>query len=61
MDYNETLNAMTLARLSYFNLASIMLLYREAGSATAVIENSANICIFSLARAINNAAHNSNF
>jgi len=43
MDYNETLNAMTLARLSYFNLASIMLLYREAGSATAVIENSDNI------------------
>ena len=43
MDYNETLNAMTLARLSFYNLASIMLLYRKAGSATAVIENSNNI------------------
>ncbi|MBO4821944.1 MAG: DNA-processing protein DprA [Prevotella sp.] len=43
MDYNETLNAMTLARLSFYNLASIMLLYRQAGSATAVIENSNNI------------------
>ena len=43
MDYNETLNAMTLARLSFYNLASIMQLYRQAGSATAVIENSQNI------------------
>ena len=34
---------MTLARLSFYNLASIMLLYRQAGSATAVIENSNNI------------------
>ncbi|MBO4851952.1 MAG: DNA-processing protein DprA [Prevotella sp.] len=43
MDYNETLNAMTLARLSYYSLASIHLLYRQAGSATAVIDNIDNI------------------
>ncbi len=39
----ETLNAMTLARLSYFNLAMVMQLYRAAGSATAVIDNRNNI------------------
>ena len=39
MDYKETLNAMTLARLSYYSQASILLLYRKAGSATAVIDN----------------------
>lgn len=39
MNEQETLNAMTLARLSYYNLAAIHALYREAGSATAVIEH----------------------
>ena len=43
MDYKETLNAMTLARLSYYSQASILLLYRKAGSATAVIDNIDNI------------------
>lgn len=43
MDYNETLNAMTLARLSYYSQASILLLYRKAGNATAVIDNIDNI------------------
>ena len=39
----ETLHAMALARLSYFNLAMVLQLYREAGSATAVYENRNNI------------------
>ena len=39
----ETLHAMALARLSYFNLAMVLQLYREAGSATAVFENRNNI------------------
>ena len=39
----ETLHAMALARLSYFNLAMVLQLYREAGSATAVLENRNNI------------------
>ena len=39
----ETLLAMALARLSYFNLAMVLQLYREAGSATAVYENRNNI------------------
>ncbi|MBR6263343.1 MAG: DNA-protecting protein DprA, partial [Prevotella sp.] len=40
---NETLNAMTLARLSYFNLSAILQLYQKAGSATAIVENRNNI------------------
>lgn len=34
---------MTLSRLSYFNLASVMQLYHEAGGATAVVENRKNL------------------
>ncbi len=40
---NETLHAMTLARLSYFNLSAILQLYQKAGSATAIVENRNNI------------------
>lgn len=43
MNEQETLNAMTLARLSYYNLAAIHALYLEAGSATAVIEHRRDI------------------
>ena len=43
MDNNETLNAMTLARLSYFNLSALLQLYHKAGSATAIVENRNNI------------------
>ena len=39
MNTTETLNAMTLARLSYYNLAMVRQLYETAGSATAVIDN----------------------
>ena len=39
MNTTETLNAMTLARLSYYNLAMVRQLYDAAGSATAVIDN----------------------
>ena len=43
MGDNETLHAMTLARLGYYYQAAILQLYREAGSATAIVENRKNI------------------
>ena len=43
MNEKETLAAMALARLSYYNLAAIHSLYQAAGSAAAVIENRNNI------------------
>ena len=43
MNEQEILNSMILARLSYYNLAGMMHLYHEAGSATAVVENRNNI------------------
>lgn len=39
MNEQEILNAMILSRLSYYNLAAIHALYRETGSATAVVEH----------------------
>ena len=43
MNEKEVINSMILARLSYYNLAGMLHLYREAGSATAVVENSKHI------------------
>lgn len=43
MNEKETLAAMALARLSYYNLAAIHSLYQAAGSAAAVIEHRNNI------------------
>lgn len=39
----ETLAAMTLARMSYFHIPAMRELYAEAGSFSAVIENHNNI------------------
>lgn len=43
MNEKETLAAMALARLSYYNLAAIHSLYQAAGSAAAVMEHRNNI------------------
>ncbi|GAB6983284.1 DNA-processing protein DprA [Prevotella dentasini] len=43
MNTQEAINAIALTRLSRFNLASLLSLYRAAGSATAVVENRKNI------------------
>ena len=43
MNEKETLAAMALARLGYYNLAAIHSLYQAAGSAAAVIEHRNNI------------------
>lgn len=43
MNEKETLAAMALARLGYYNLAAIHTLYQAAGSAAAVIEHRNNI------------------
>lgn len=43
MNEKETLAAMALARLSYYNLAAIHSLYQAAGSASAVVEHRSNI------------------
>ncbi len=40
---SETLYAVALARISYFNSAALLALYQRTGSATAVIENRNNI------------------
>lgn len=40
---SETLYAVALARISYFNSAALLSLYQRTGSATAVIENRNNI------------------
>ena len=39
MNNNETRNAIALTRVNYFNLAGLAQLYRQLGSATAVIEH----------------------
>lgn len=39
----ETINAMTIARMSFFNIPAMRELYRRAGSFSAIIENSSNI------------------
>lgn len=43
MNEKEVISAMILARLSYYHLAAIHQLYREAGSAAAVLDNHNNI------------------
>ena len=43
MNEKEVISAMILARLSYYHLAAIHQLYREAGSAAAVLDNRNNI------------------
>ncbi len=39
MNEQETIYTMALTRMSHFNLAGLLQLYREVGSATAIIEN----------------------
>jgi DNA processing protein len=39
MNEQETIYTMALTRMNYFNLAGLLQLYRELGSATAIIEN----------------------
>ena len=39
----ETLYAIALTRISYFNTATCLQLYRKLGSATAIMENRDNI------------------
>ena len=39
----ETLYAIALTRISYFNIATCLQLYRKLGSATAIMENRNNI------------------
>ena len=39
MNEQETIYTMALTRMNYFNLAGLLRLYRELGSATAIIEN----------------------
>ena len=43
MNNNETRNAIALTRVNYFNLAGLAQLYRQLGSATAVIEHRNNL------------------
>ena len=43
MNEQEILNSIILARLGYYNLAGMLQLYHEAGSATAVVENRNNL------------------
>lgn len=44
MHEQEILNMLTLSRISYFNSAEVMQLWRKAGSATAIMDNRRNIC-----------------
>ena len=43
MNQQEVLNTIILTRLNYFSLAGLLLLYRQVGSATTILENKNNI------------------
>jgi DNA processing protein len=43
MNQQEILNTIALTRINYFTLSGLLELYRELGSATAVIEHRHNI------------------
>ena len=43
IDIKETLNAMILSRIGYYNLTGLHELYAQAGSATQIIEASGDI------------------
>ncbi len=43
MEHNETINAMALARISFFGLAGLLQLYRQLGSATTIVEHRKHI------------------
>ena len=43
MDTQEIINTIALTRINYFNLAGLLELYRQLGSATAAIEHRNNI------------------
>ncbi len=43
MERNETINTMALARINFFGLAGLLQLYRQLGSATAIVEHRTHI------------------